>query len=331
MANKRVFYPCEQVGIAPDGTKTFTALKGVQVVDLNTSFNLEQVFELGQLEIYENIETLPNVEVTVEKVLDGTPLAYFLATSGATENTLLSRSDVKSIVGMSFFSDTSVRSSGTPLHEVVMSGMFVNSLSYSFPVDGNFTENLSLVGNDMAWATDSFTFNGQFTADENAAVDASGVQRREDLDMANSIWPTEIIGIEGNGRNVEASGSYLVHIQDIEISVDLGREDINEQGRKRPYHRYATFPVEVTCSISTLAAGDLPGHGIDADSESDNNLTDQKIKIVLNDGTAFDLGNRNKLSSVTFGGGDAGGGNATITYNYSNWNTLTITGNDVGF
>ena len=36
------------------------------------------------------------------------------------------------------------------------------------------------------------------------------------------------------------------------------------------------------------------------------------------------LGNKNKLSSVTYGGGDAGGGNATVTYSYSTFNDFTV-------
>jgi hypothetical protein len=36
------------------------------------------------------------------------------------------------------------------------------------------------------------------------------------------------------------------------------------------------------------------------------------------------LGKKNKLSSVTYGGGDAGGGNSTVTYSYSNFNDFTV-------
>jgi hypothetical protein len=39
----------------------------------------------------------------------------------------------------------------------------------------------------------------------------------------------------------------------------------------------------------------------------------------------LDLGAKNKLLSTSFSGGDASGGNATITYNYRNFNTLTYT------
>jgi hypothetical protein len=36
------------------------------------------------------------------------------------------------------------------------------------------------------------------------------------------------------------------------------------------------------------------------------------------------LGKKNKLTSVSYGGGDAGGGNATITYSFTNSNDFVI-------
>ena len=46
--------------------------------------------------------------------------------------------------------------------------------------------------------------------------------------------------------------------------------------------------------------------------------------MKLHDGTVFDLGTKSRLSSVNYTGGDAGGGNSTITYSYSTYNSLTV-------
>ena len=43
-------------------------------------------------------------------------------------------------------------------------------------------------------------------------------------------------------------------------------------------------------------------------------------------GTILDLGVKNKLSSVSYSGGDTGGGNVTVSYSYSNFNVLTVQG-----
>ena len=71
--NNRVYYAIQQVGIAAGsrGNNNFTPVHGVQSVGITTTFNLEQVFELGQISIYENVEGTPDVEVTMSKVLDG--------------------------------------------------------------------------------------------------------------------------------------------------------------------------------------------------------------------------------------------------------------------
>jgi hypothetical protein len=57
----RIFYAIQAVGIegADTGTGVITWLHGVQSVGVTTNFNLEQVFELGQLALYQNVENVP--------------------------------------------------------------------------------------------------------------------------------------------------------------------------------------------------------------------------------------------------------------------------------
>ena len=82
MAN-RIYFANQQVAFKRDaGTKWWPA-HGVQSVAVTTTFNLEQAFELGQLAIYENIEGVPDIEVTCSKVLEGYALLYCLATNEA--------------------------------------------------------------------------------------------------------------------------------------------------------------------------------------------------------------------------------------------------------
>ena len=61
MAQNRLYFAVKAIGIAPFGSNAFVAVKGAQSVGINTNFNLEQVFELGQLAIYENIENIPDI------------------------------------------------------------------------------------------------------------------------------------------------------------------------------------------------------------------------------------------------------------------------------
>lgn len=347
--NNRIFYACQAVSFSrfqedvTNQPNAAEAAHGVQSVGINTSFNLEQAFELGQISVYENIEGLPDIEVTVEKVLDGYPLIYHLATSGATDNTLVNRTKLRGNVSLGIFYDDKAYISGSAPVEVFMSGMYVNSLSYTFPTDGPCTESVTLVGNTKTWHTINSPYPG--TASFGAGVSqglvgpgegrigwgqdfplgSGGIQRREDVMMATSIMPNSIFGVKQQtvptpGNNVGTNGKPLAHIQSISISTDLGREEILELGQKDPYYRTATFPVEVTSEFEVIS---VSGDFINAYSDRDS-TPETPIFIKLRDGTSFDLGVKNRLSSVNYTGGDAGGGNATMTYSFSTYNDLTI-------
>lgn len=355
--SNRIFYAVQQVAIKPNGSAAaFVAAHGVQSIGITTSFNLEQVFELGQISIYENIENLPEIEVTCEKVIDGYPPLYMLATEGALSATLAGRSDRRSIWALSIFGDTQDAASGTPVSEVIMSGLYVGSLSYTFPVEGNFTESITMTGNDKLWNQSSpFQASGQFDNNDQplALTYASGgVNRRENLHFGvnisgpftadangtvdgyeTTLLPQEIDGISSSGTNDKVNGVFNAHVQNITVSTDLGRTDLLELGSRNPYHKYANFPTEVTCEIETTSTqgdlisateeGTISGGG--GECPTGTNLANQTIKIKACEGLFLDLGTRNKLSNVSYGGGDAGGGNVTVTYSYSNFNDLTVT------
>lgn len=339
--NNRIYWACQGVGISPQDSVSFAGVHGLQSIGITTTFNLEQVFEIGQLAIYENIEDIPDIEVTMEKVLDGYPLLYHLATKGASGNTLAARSTKKCNIALNIYDDTYEAASGVPQAEVIMSGMYVSSVSYTIPVDGNATEAVTFVGNNKAWRTSNFLLSGTVLGppaagfDEPAAIAGSGgVQRRENLIWgtgggANSytILPTEVEGISSSGTNDQTTaGAYDAHVQTVSVSVDLGREALNELGRKGPYFRYVNFPVEVTTEIELTSA---QGDRIDATEAGLNgtgeNLIDQSIFIAMDEGLRLNLGSKNKLASVNYGGADAGGGNATVTYSYTTFNDFTVT------
>ena len=338
--NNRIFYAVHAVGFskfATTGANEYKPASGVQSVGINTTFNLEQVFQLGQIEIYENIENIPDVEVTIEKVLDGSPLIQHLSTQDATVGTLSGRyNNNRAMVNVAYYDDANSNASGTPLAEVHMSGMYVSSMNFSLPTDGNFTESCTLVGNDKVWSTgiggdtipySKWGFAPSTYGDSGSPVAASGVQRRENLVMSGCIFPLEIPGMTAHsvyaagGENVLSGDKHSVHVQSINVATDLGRTELFELGKRGPYHRFADFPTEVTCSFEVVEKelGDF----IDAAAEGVN-ITDQPIFLLCSDGTRLDLGTNNKLASISSTGGETGGGNRTSTYNYSNFNKLTV-------
>lgn len=350
----RLFYAVQQVGFAQLGSNTFSAAHGVQSVGITTSFNLTQVFQLGEIQIYHNIEGVPDIEITMEKVLDGYCPLFLKATKGATGTGLSGRSAVKSIIGLSLFGDTQNAASGTPVAQMVCSGMVPSQISYRFPIDGNYTEAVTFVGNNKTWVYAApFTFSGAFTNTDSplAISNSGGVQQRKDMLFATTvpysgayidannmladpnctILPCRAGGIPGisasgtNNRN--SAGEYGAHVQSITISTNLGREPLFEQGRKAPFFRFATFPTEVTCEIETTStSGDLvqaTEAGI-INQVDGTNLYDQSIRIATHEGLRLNLGVKNKLSSVSETGGDAGGGNVTTTYSYTTFNDLYV-------
>ena len=323
MANNRVFWAVQAVCIVPmnDPASSLTeahVIKGLQSAGITTNFELEQVFEMGQLSIYENIETIPDVEVTLEKVLDGHSLIYLMASPKGTGSLSYGQND-RCDVYLGIYADTADNAGGTtPQGTVFCSGMYVSSVSYTIPVDGSSTESVTLVGNDKVWGGSNMAGALGFGSD----TPPSGVQRRENLIKASQVLPLDIDGVTAN-----ASGGWSAncHLQNITVSVDLGREEILELGAFEPYHRYVTFPVEVTSEFECIAvSGDMVSASGNLGTNA-SNLTNHYIAIVHGDSTKLDLGLQNKLQSVSYAGADTGGGNATITYSYSNFNDLVVT------
>ena len=354
-ANNRIFYACQMIGLRkmdPLGlqasSEDMTIAHGVQSVGMTTNFNLEQAFELGQIQIYENIEGVPDVEVTMEKVLDGYPLLFHLATPSPQSVGLVGRGKDRMDLSLGIYSDAfdSVTDSGNvdfkPQVEVFCSGMYVGSVSYTVPVDGNATESVTFQGNQKQWTSvtgnmllsssglDFGTTSGfslTTSPDEPKALTdiSGGVQRRENVRVSSSSWPNSIAGVTGGSAGSD------VHMQSFTCSTDYSREDIMELGTKVPYFRSPGFPIEVTCEIEAIAvSGDFVSAYesgdpdlVDTKGEGDN-TTEETIIVKLQDGTCFHLGSKNRLSSVSYAGGDTGGGNVSCTYSYTNFNELDV-------
>jgi hypothetical protein len=336
--NPRIYYPIHAVGFARLGTELgvatgYRAAKGVQSAGLTTNFSLEQVYQLGQLSLYENIENLPEVEMTIEKVVDGYSLLQHLATPTATAATLAGRyNDNQCMVVMAFYSTSNDYAGGTPLSHVQLSGAFVSAINWNIPVEGNITESITLASRDKVWgyapsgspwASGAFRTTA-FLGNDSPVTASGGVQRRENVLMGSgaglSRWPTDIPGTDMSGFNPSGVGGFAAHIQNVTVALSLGRTDLLELGRKGPYFRFANFPVEVSTTIEITATEQ--GDFVNARQDQDN-LSDETIFIALTNGVTIDLGTKNKLSSVSFTGGDTGGGNKTVSYTYTNFNDYT--------
>lgn len=329
MANNRIFYASQAVVLTPltssGGTWVSGAAlvpKGLQSVGITTNFALEQVFQLGQLELYDNIEDVPEVQVTLNKVIDGTLPLYLMCMGGGAGG---SGKELASLVNnrvdfkLQIYDDSNSAATGNATQFVNATGMYLSSVSYTFPVDGNGTEDVTLVGNNKAWnsgnAAQVITTLGTATA--------TSIARRYKVLPSQCTLPTGAGGFPASS-----------HIQSISVSTDMGREAINELGSMGPYFRFATFPIEVTSEFEIIAISGDQMNALDFIAGGDcttvyKNLTDKTIVVKVcgtgaTDFLQLDLGTKNKLTSVNYTGGDAGGGNASITYSFQTFNKLAV-------
>ena len=114
--NDRIFYACQAVAIVKTGHTPATGniARGLQSVGMNSNFSLDQIFEIGQLEIYENVEDVADIEVSLEKVIDGETLLFMLASNGLCKTDLVAAVKNRSDVYLSIFDDAQSNATGTP-------------------------------------------------------------------------------------------------------------------------------------------------------------------------------------------------------------------------
>jgi hypothetical protein len=326
MANNRIFYAIQAVGIkTTDGSTTgdittATWVKGIQSVGVTTNFTLDQAYELGQLEVYANNENVADVEVTLNKVLDGKTLLYTAAGGSSVDSNIVAAGNNKSALFLAIYPDSESHASGVASVIMHCSGMYIGSVGYTFPVDGNATEDLTLVGNSKSFYTGAqidASLETDFAAiDQTPDEPNNGLVRRQNIILESSVFPTSALAASRG-----ASGGF----QSISISADFGRDNIYELGSYKPYYKFASYPITVTCDFEMIATtGDQKG----ISTSNAPTLTDETIKIYAQAGSGaayeFDLGTKNKLTSVNYTGGDTGGGNATVTFSYQGFNKLLV-------
>lgn len=328
MPTNRLYYACEAVQInGPSGSLRTTndpwdTVQGLQSVGINTNFNLEPIYQLGQLDLYDNYEEIPEVEISLSKVLDGMPTIYSMAMgSGSLVNLANARCGVRLLL----FPDTSTVASGTPIAAVECTPSYLSSVSYNFPTEGNFTEEVTLVSNDKTWVSNLTSIASAPTYSSPSGI---GIGRRGLWNKDLTVLPNS--GTSSNTAVASTSGGIPAgtKLQSVKVSLNLGREQLRELGSRTPYLRYVKFPVEVTTEIEVIAnTGDMVGVAGSASAACNNPkaLQDKAIKIALCDGTVMDLGSKNKLTSVNFNAGDTGGSNATITYSYRGYSIFDYT------
>lgn len=275
--NKRIFYASQAIHLQPVTTGnahdyrkpsdyikygSWVQPRGLQSAGITTNFNTEPVSQLGTLKIYSQTETAPEVEVTLSKLIDGTAPLYSICTATPDGSNLKTINKdlieaTNSMVNVRFavFSDTEPHATGVAEYHTMCSGMYLSSIGYNFTVEGNATEEVTLVGTNKTWLKGG-NVPGQASSldtDDNATPYGSGTNflaRRQYVaitggtvsapnrdsegklsapeNIAFCVLPT---GTKGGLPIVGATAAERKPIiQTISINASLNRENINELG-----------------------------------------------------------------------------------------------------
>lgn len=305
MAN-RVYYASQ--GVSVNGT----TVEGAQSAGVTANFTLEQAFQLGKIGIYDNIITNAEATMSVSKILDGRDTIYKLFAGGnescvadkaATQQTILLASNTQ---------DGDVALDTANQNVIEMTGAYLNSISYTIPVDGFSTEEVSFVADNKG--TSASTVSPPSGTGTRASY-------RQMVNISSSSFPVEI-----SGQNVT----------NISFSTDYGREAMYKLGTFNPYFRYANFPIEVSVDFTVANTGvNLTAVDMgNITATGDGNLPGKQDIVVVLDNAAGFVGSHGykftasgcRLTSVSQDGGDTGGGNASTTFSYTTYNDFCISG-----
>jgi hypothetical protein len=145
--------------------------------------------------------------------------------------------------------------------------------------------------------------------------------------------PSIVDGISNSGTNEFVDNAYESNVQSITVSANVTRERTDQLGTLEPVCRYIQFPVEVTTEIQVVprshglvsaTANGILNTGNSACWNGDMNLKNHTIRIASCEGTRIYLGKKNKLQSLNYSGGDAGGGSVNVSYTFRTFNDFTV-------
>jgi hypothetical protein len=317
MGNKRVFYACQ--GLSLDGRPLY----GVQNLSISTDHNTNVVENWGQLTISGVYADTPKSNISFSRILgSGNPDErqgggiYGPAITGSLTGICTNHERQLCVF---FTADTEEGIGESSVGNVIgFKDVSVDSISYSINVDGFLTEDVQMIAYHK--------------------MNDSGLCDFSALDFI----PSGIKGIPIRRQHIQSfsvgeKAPTGAVITDLNITIPFNIQTVEEFGtafsRHSNRYRYATFPIVSNYSVTALYQN-TPEFDNYLFSESgiacniiENLPQEESLSVsVCSNTMGIDLGHC-ILQSVDYGGGDTGGGSATLTYNYNCYNSGLITGN----
>ena len=341
-ANNRIFYACQGVFTAESGG-SLTFLKGVQTVGITPSQEISSLAGIGRSQKFATLYNKPNVEISIERVLEQSDDARFF-TLGDSPGTYAGSYFLNANnFGMQIGSDSTrikqydIRllytedgedniTEGDAIDTYDFKYCLLKTLSYSMTVEGSVKETLTFSGKIQDHTS------GGSSASETFPQSARNL-RRQDVSIATATLPTELNEI------ISAYPDADQAIQSVAINLTINYQQLTDIGKWRGAtsqskvndFTYVTLPLEVTCSFTIVARKGMQRDILMKDTNFMGTFPDPDRQIIIPIETVktgssstnyifWDLGQKNYLTSISTGGGDTGGGNVEMTFEYANTN-----------
>jgi len=335
--NSRIFYGCQGVLAAESGS-SLAFLKGVQSVGVTPTQDATTLSDVGRTQTFAVFYNNPTIEITIERVLEksGDPRfftlgaspgsylnSYFLKSSNFGMQNTPSETDIKQYdIRLLYTSDASDDiAAGSAVDTYDFKYCLLTAISYSLAVDGLIKETLTFTTKIQDHTS------GGSSSSETFPQTATNM-KRQDVSISTATLPDEVEDI------IDAYSDTHQAVQSININLNINYGQLTDVGKWRGASaaarvndfRYIQLPIEVSSSFTIIARRGMQQDILMKDTNfmSDVGVPDRQIIIPVQTNADkyifWDLGQKNYLTNVSTAGGDVGGGNVEMTFDYVNTN-----------
>jgi hypothetical protein len=199
--------------------------------------------------------------------------------------------------------------------------MVLKSITYNFPNEGNFTEQLAYEGH-MVEDLPELTETNYYTSNPNTWPEFTGtVKRRKDFNITGNTFPKEVAGLLF-GQNEQAGKSGI--LLSVEASLNMNYGEIPTFGYfPSVRNKYISLPIDISCTYEVLDKGyknqnNLFYNGYLVSGYSVGDYVEPQSIIIASYPT-INLGTGNFLTNIDRSGGDAGQSDYSVyKYTYKN-------------
>lgn len=280
--SNRVFYAVTYASLCGRSTPG-----GFQSVSLNSNVDLEPIFSLGQLALYDIIGGNSEFEMSAEASVDGGNFWDGAGGTGGGEAAVLAVGARQTLSGTIGFGSEASTGGGSATGFVNLSAGALTSHGLNLPLDGIATENVTVV-----FRTANSGGGGNWTQGTTPTNSYSKVYTRQNFS------PTGLV-----------SGTS---------SITFNREDLFQFGQQGPIEKVVNYPAETSMEMEYLAKNGQSSPLTFADGYAAPSFS----SVSISSG-ATTCSIQAALVGVSYSGGDTGGGNGTYTESYAGYNNYS--------